>query len=170
MLALLIYILHYLNPPVVIVHCETTFDGAARVAQEITILSQSKQVYLLTDSENWRETTEIPEVKATEVIFAPSGSNQLRLSKVIVTGGYFRACFAIAVKDLHDNGATELQIPTKAVYFGKKRTLYEYLRFNLATDNERIGYLREVARNEFGISNAVITLSENLETIVIQCQ
>lgn len=162
--------------PLVIVHVESQFDGAARVAQEITIIANDRiNIYLLKDSsEDWLKTTEVPEVNPQTISDSPAGVNDIKLkeNQVIVTGGYFRACFKNAIVSLTDsNNSKELEviIPMKAVYFGEKRTLYEYYLHNYKSNwPDFKKYMDEVIKTQFKLDKYELKLiDDNLLSLKI---
>lgn len=80
-----------------------------------------------------------------------------------MAGGYFRACYANAVRDVFCNSENcVVVIPMNAVYQGASRTLYEHYQDNFQSNEEFVKYIESVARNQFGIEDPVIVLYETL--------
>ncbi|MBW2561415.1 MAG: hypothetical protein JRE40_11250 [Deltaproteobacteria bacterium] len=155
---LLLLLLPTQNHPLVIVHVESQWAGAARVAQEVTLLADSRKsiIMLTTDcGPAWAACSEVPEIQPSEVIAAPGGYwDGIDDPVVEFCGGYFRGCLANAVKaTVRRNPDVTVILPMKAVYHGSKRTLYEYRMFNYKGDGD--GFLRyvESVAGEFGFTS-----------------
>lgn len=148
--------------PLVIVHAESQWSGAARVAQEVTLLADGRKdvIMLTTDDSIWTANSEVPEVQPSEVIAAPGGHWEgINDDTVEFCGGYFRGCLANAVKaTVQRNPDMTVVFRMKAVYHGSKRTLYEYQRFNYKGDQDGfVRYIEDIA-GEFGFKNPHITI------------
>ncbi len=149
--------------PLVIVHIETQWSGAARVAQEAAMLAAGREniIMLVTDDgDHWAAASEVPEVRPSEVVAAPGGLwRGIGDDTVEFCGGYFRGCLANAVRvTVQRNPDVTVVLPMKAVYHGSKRTLYEYQMSNYKGDRDGfVRYIESLAR-EFGFTNMRVTI------------
>lgn len=154
-----------------VIHVESDFSGAARVAQEITISAlKHKQVHILTSEDiDWRSNTEVPALNPTHIEHAPGGEHEIAgKKKVTMSGGYFRACFANAVMCLLNNSTEKLEVhmPMKEIYFGAKRTLYEQYLINFDNEKDFLVYLNKIATEQFGFDNPHIKICD--DTIIME--
>lgn len=132
--------------PSLIVHPDG-WAGSERIADSVAVLKQTTDYTILT-SEDY-----------------PAGGHDLSYDNqiVIMAGGYFRACYANAVRDVFCNSENcVVVIPMNAVYQGASRTLYEHYQDNFQSNEEFVKYIESVARNQFGIEDPVIVLYETL--------
>jgi len=152
------------------VHVESKFEGSELVAHQITKLSETdSHTYYIASEENWQATD--PTFKPETIYIGPSGEHLFSLSgDVIVTGGWFKACYANTVRYLVFNSEKPLRIiiPMKMVFHGHTRTLYDYYQTNYKDkdkDREFIEYIRKTAVTQFQMHNPRVLLDDDTLTI-----
>jgi len=152
--------------PLVVVHVERHWDGAAQIAGEVASLARRREVYLLTtEPGDWRSTSLVPSIKPSKVVVAPGGEWEglaLPGGRAEFCGAYLRACLATAVRAVvrRSPGIT-IVLPMRCVLHGENRTLEEVLRSNWRGDTDAfLSYMeREVAPN-FGLSQPVASIKD----------
>jgi hypothetical protein len=137
--------------PLIIVHLESQWEGAIRVANEIAAM-KNKTIYFVATNEEWKTEPLLPDLVPDHVVVAPAGEvNQQLPRKAVVAGGYFRACFANVVRCIAEGNdePVEIHIPMKAVYHTSRRTLYEHYKSNFRTEEEFLEYIGVIAEMQF---------------------
>ena len=152
--------------PILLVHFDRAFAGSVRCAQEASTMARAfDEVIVLTKGDGpWEGSTTLVAVSPTKVVPSGSGEHELAVSgpRATVAGGYFRACFSNAVRLLLRNTdhPITLVVPTKAVYFGDARTLYEQFVDNFRGDREGFeDYVRGVAVQQWGLEPGRFTVA-----------
>ena len=170
LLSILLTLVLATNLPHVSVHVETKFEGSELVAQEITKLSKvDAHTYYIASEENWQATD--PEFKPESIVIGPSGDHTYKLSgDVIVTGGWFKACYANTVMflALNSDEPVRIVIPMKMVYHGATRSLYTYYQDNFKDDGEFVEYIRKTAINRFQLKNPQVELDGDVIRITYE--
>lgn len=138
----IIFLLTFFSHPSLIVHPEG-WEGSERVADHLAIIKDATEETVLTSEE------------------FPGGSHNYQFDNqtLVVAGGYFRACYANAVRDIFINSENCIVIiPMTAVYQGATRTLYEHYQENFSDKESFMDYLEQVARFQFCLDNPVIVV------------
>jgi len=153
--------------PLVVVHVERHWDGAAKVAGEVVSLARGREVYLLTtEPGNWRSTSLVPTVKPSKVVVAPGGEWEglaLPGGRAEFCGAYLRACLATAASAVvrRSPGVT-IVLPMRCVLHGENRTLEEVLRSNWRGDADAfLSYMEREVAPSFGLSQPVASFEGN---------
>lgn len=125
------------KPIIFVVHMEKEFEGAQRVSPNVIQITQGKEIYLLSSSNDWITNTIIPQCKPDHIVYAPAGMHYTIITRneVTVCGGYLRGCLGNATKCLlTDNPKLKIRLPMRAVYVGDKNNLLEYYKKNYDND------------------------------------
>jgi len=146
--------------PLVVVHVDSVWEGAERVADGVNLLSQEFGiVYLLVDNEDWRETT-LVDFEPTEVVVAPGGQwSGVKADVAVFVGGYLRGCLTEAARAMvKKNPDVLIILNMEYVYHGPSRTLYQQYESNWKNDDD--GFIRYITTcaKAFGFKNPTVIL------------